>query len=274
MIGAAMAGWLWAWLGCGSDPRQPLDAPWACAPGCARVEAAREAVVRAVPVIARNAADPGVDQNLDVALCTGGIAGIYRSRTLDRLRAGFGPDVVRPGDPRRRLVVPTARLDEDPSGWWAVGQPGIEVHQSQVLVEVLYCPEYGLRRSTIDWICGPFRDGGGRGSTHAAWFLDLAVDAGCVPRADTCLDPVVDELVTGALGWTSPPTTDLDRDLLAEQILFAVLAGSPPEPLAAAVDRLLASQQPDGGFGAPDRIGAHATFTAGWALAAWSAAAR
>lgn len=176
----------------------------------------------------------------------------------------------RPGEPRRRLYAPEARLGENPSLAWTP-EPGM--HPNPVLVEVLYCAEWGLRPVTVDWICTELRDGGGRSSAHAAWFLSLAVDARCVDRAATCLDAVAGELRAGA-AVERPLDTPVERDLLGEQILFGLLAGVAPDDLGSAVDRLVATQQSDGGFGPPDqhppdRVTAHATFVAAWALTEW-----
>lgn len=247
---------------CAHDPRLPLDRPLACGPRC---EAARRSVDASIGWLDTTSADPDIPSNLDVLVATWNIAQVFRSRPLDALVARLRAEKDRPGEPRRRFYVPDARLDESPSAGW-VPAPGL--HMNYALVEVLYCPEWGLRPETVDWICAELRDDGGRTSAHAAWFLSIAVDGGCVARASTCLDTLAGEMRDGAAAERPLDTADA-RDLLAEQILFGLMAGVPPETLAPAVDRLLAAQQPDGGWGTPDTISLHATAASAWSLTEW-----
>jgi hypothetical protein len=263
---------LWL-LACSNDPRIPLDRPLACAPGCERRERARVAVSRAVDWLAARAEQPDLPDSLDLLIATTAIDRRFRSPRLDALRAALAK-VDRPGDPRRRAFDPTARLPEDPSAGWTAS-PGASLEPNLLLVEALYCPEYGMRPASIRWLCDDLRDDGGPRSGHATWYLTLAVDAGCVPRASTCLDPLVDELRSHALAEPAPVET-VARDRLAEQVLFSLLAGADPAPLAPAVDKLLAAQRADGAFAddaADQRPFApiHATLVGGWALAEWAA---
>ena len=254
-------------LSCTRDPRLPLDRPLPCGPRC---DAAQVAVDRAIGWIDTATDDPELSLNLDVLIATANIARTFRSTQLDALVAELRTRHDRPGEPRRRLYAPEARLAENPSTAWT---PVPGMHPNPVLVEVLYCAEWGLRPVTVDWICTELRDDGGRSSAHAAWFLSIAVDGDCVDRAATCLDAVAGELRAGA-AVERPLDTAVERDLLGEQILFGLLAGVEPDAYASAVDRLIATQQPDGGFGSvdrvpSDRVGAHATFVAAWALTEW-----
>jgi hypothetical protein len=253
-------------LACARDPRLPLDRPLPCAAACERAERARIAVDRAIGWLDDAQDDPAVPMNIDAVTAVTEVARTFRSARLDALAVALRTELDRPGEPRRRLYTPDARLAENPSTWWTATGP--EVGPNQVLVEVLYCPEWGLRAETVTWLCGPLRDDGGRGSTHAAWFLSLAVDAGCLTRSATCLDALADELRAGA-AVERPLESPVERDLLGEQILFGLVAGVDPASLASAVDRLIAVQQPDGAFGPPDKITAHATLVAAWGLTGW-----
>ena len=119
-------------------------------------------------------------------------------------------------------------------------------------------------------------DDGGPSSVHTAWFLALADAAGCAPRATTCLDPVLAEIIDASRYEPAPTdTTGIDR--LGEQVLFGTIAGAEPGALAPAVDRLLGVQRADGAFAAPGatdtpdaaRREVHATLVGIWGLTVW-----
>jgi hypothetical protein len=276
-------GWPWMlWLGCGAptepspeeaplDARPALDQPLACAPGCERAEQARGALARAAGFVASAVADPDLPLTLDVLIATRPIVTRWRAPALDAAIRDLSPRLDRPGDPRRRLYDPAARLPDSPSTWWEA-TPGGDAHPSQILVEALYCAEHGMRASTVRWLCDDFRDGGGPKSGHAAWYQALAVDAGCLDRSATCLDHLAGELA-GAAEREPPPTSTEERDRLAEQILFGLIAGADSQRLGSAVDRLVASQRSDGAFAPPgaalDRVVLHAALVGGWALDTW-----
>lgn len=266
---------LWA-LGCGAPAPAPASAPApAPVPSPPPPPPSPEALAidRAIGWLVHAYDDPDLPLNLETPIALVPLAGRVHDPRLDALVARLLPLTDRPGDPRRRAYDPSARLPEAPATWWEAA-PGAKVHPSQVFVEVLYCPEHGLRPSTIRWMCDTFRDHAGPSSAHSAWYLALAVDAGCVPRADTCLDALVTELVDGST--TEPPptgTTAIDR--LAEQVLFGRMGGASREQLAVGVDRLLGAQRPDGAFAAIDdtatdrdaaRGRVHATLVSVWAL--------
>ncbi|MEQ1566518.1 MAG: hypothetical protein ABMA64_12825 [Myxococcota bacterium] len=264
------------WMACAApDPRPDLDAPLACAPGCARAESARAAWSAGVRWLTRVTADPSVPVSVDLYVALAPTARRFRSAALDQLLVQLRDRADRPGDPRRRAWDPSARLAENPSASWSAA-PGATLHPNRALVEALYCPEHGMRPETVRWLCEDWRDAGGPASAHAAWFLSLAVGQGCTPRSETCLDALVTELVTAAHAEPAPVGTE-DRDRLAEQLLFARLGGAPPATLGAEVDQLVASQRQDGAFAAPADPESrwavvHATVASVWALSEWLAA--
>lgn len=259
---------MWALLAACAPSSTPPPPP--APPPPTRAERADAAVARAVDAILGS---PLAAERLDPLMA---LAAIDRARPDPSRAAGIEAlriVVDTGGDPRRRWWDPSARWpDAAPHAW--TPEPGRRVTPNFALVEALYCPSPALRPETVRWVCDTLRDDGGRLSGHAAWILDLGVDQGCVARADTCLDALREELTAAAL--RSSPGGDTDaRDVFAEQILFATLAGAPAEALAPAVDALLAAQGDDGGFGAPgDRSFAalHATAASAWALAEWRAA--
>lgn len=267
------------------EPPAPAGPPWAldrplpCAPGCALDEQVRAAVAQGVAWLDRTAAtpesrDPRLRLTLDVAIGLHGIGRVYRGEALDTLITRLGPELDRGGDPRRRAFDATARLPAEAVASWTP-QPGARTSPNRALVEAMYCPEHGFRPQSVQWVCAELRDGGGLLSAHAAWILDLAVDAGCVDRDATCLDTVVTELENAA-ATPGPLAATMDRDRLAEQVLFGARAGLPPAALEPAVRALLAAQGPDGGFGVPTEEeppwwGYHATLAATWGLAEWAA---
>lgn len=248
-------------LACVQDPRLPLDRPLPDPP----TERARAAVERAVGWLDTALDDPAVPVNLDAVIAFWNVARTFRSPALDARLVKLRETQDRPGEPRRRFYTPEARLAENPSTRWT---PAPDTHPNRILVEVLYCPEWGLRPESVAWICSTLRDGGGRSSAHGAWFLSMAVDGGCVARDQTCLDDLAEELVAGA-AIDRPLDTPVEADLLGEQVLFGLLAGVSPERLGSAVDRLIAVQQADGGFGTPDQVSAHAALVASWGLTEW-----
>ncbi len=170
------------------------------------------------------------------------------------------------GHPLRRLIDPNHPIPEGRSTSWTVPSDGRKVHVHRVLVEAVDCDRSGWRPQTETWVCGPMRDGGGYGSTHAAWALLLARSRGCTPAA--CLGAITDELMAAAQG-ASPPATTLDVDLQAERILFAALAGrSVPDAWRQSVAKW---QGDDGGIAVsaadPLEHRIHATAVALWAEA-------
>ncbi|HHO53137.1 MAG TPA: hypothetical protein ENK18_20245 [Deltaproteobacteria bacterium] len=197
---------------------------------------------------------------------------MFSSPRLDALRAELQPRLDGGGDPRRRLWDPDHRMPPGYEPAWRP-DPAREVSPNHLLIEALFCPEHGFRDSVIDYTCQVFRDGGGVLSGHAAWGLSMAEASGCVLRTETCLDELKDEIVASATG-PEPPSSTLERDRHAEQLLFGVMAGAEPGELVEVVDRLLALQRPDGGLAQPPPgedpwWGVHTTLAAVWGWSAW-----
>jgi hypothetical protein len=250
-----------AWLAaCGAPPP----------PAPSREDRAAHAVSAAVRALDAWTTDEAWVDRLDALIALEGIRAVRPDPAVDALAARLRPVLDTGGDPRRRWWDRAARWPPEVDYTWTP-VPGKAVSTNFALVEALYCPDHALRPETVAWMCGTLRDDGGRSSGHAAWILDVALDQGCVARADTCQDALRDELVAASLRPV-PLDDTVSRDLLAEQILFATLAGAPREALVPAVDRLLAVQEPDGSFGAPgDRSfpAQHATAVGAWGLAEW-----
>ncbi|MCA9490804.1 MAG: hypothetical protein KC621_12835 [Myxococcales bacterium] len=248
----------------------PLDAPLPCAPSCAREEAARVGVHRALGWLAAHTPDTD-ELRVDLPIMYPEMLRVWRSELLvaeqQRMVAGLDSGT----DPRRRAWDPSARLPEGPPTWTPT--PGQKVTPNYALVEALYCTERGMRPEASTWVCAELRDGGGVYSAHAAWIEALAVRNGCLTREATCLDELRDELIAGALA-DRPLTTTLERDEFGEQILFGKMAGAESRALQPAIDRLLGLQDESGSFGAPTRdeppwYAVHATLVGAAALTLW-----
>lgn len=249
---------MWPFLACAVPP-EPAPPT--------REARAREAVEQALRWMEDHADEPR--SKLDVAIGLSAVAALLPTPTAEGLRDRLVPVHDRSGDPRRRLYDPAHRLAEPPPA--SVGADG-RPNPNAALVEALHCPEWPLRSETLAAVCGPLRDGGGYGSTHAAWIVAEAVERGCVPRAETCAEAMVAELT----GPWPPLAATLDRDLLCERVAFGLRAGAPPEAFDGAVDAILHAQGADGGFavpaeGEPAWWAWHATLACAWGLAAWAA---
>jgi hypothetical protein len=239
----------------------------ACSSEPDRVDLARSAATRAVGWMEAHA-DP-TPRELDVPIGLSAIAARLPSPDAAALDGRLRPALDRPGDPRRRLYDPGARLPEPPPPAVRDGT----LQSNGALVEALYCAEHGFRPETLAALCGGFRDGGGYGSTHAAWFLAEALDRGCLARAATCADAVQREVVEAPIPSLA---ATLDRDLLAERLLFGLRLDADPDALGPAVDALVGAQAPDGGLGVaregePLWWSWHATLVTAWGLSEWVA---
>ncbi|MCB9688417.1 MAG: hypothetical protein H6738_20755 [Alphaproteobacteria bacterium] len=248
----------------------PLDAPLPCAARCAREEAARVGVQRAIAWLAEHTPDTD-ELRVDLPIMYAEMLRVWRSERLSAEQARMVAGLDSGTDPRRRAWDPSARLPDGPPTWTPT--PGQKATPNYALVEALYCPERGMRPEASSWVCAELRDGGGVYSGHAAWIEAIAVGNGCLTRAATCLDELRDELVTGALAQRTRTTT-LERDEFGEQILFACMAGADPGSLAPAVDLLLSLQTESGSFGAPTPeeppwYEVHATLVGAAALSSW-----
>jgi hypothetical protein len=253
-------------LGC-ATPAPPAPPP------PTREERAATAVAAALSAIDERTRAPDTLFRLDVPIALAGLRDLRPGDAgIEALLARAVTVLDTGGDPRRRAWDPAASWPADQDYTWTP-VPGKVVSPNLALVEVLYCTQHPLRPETVEWVCATLRDGGGRQSGHAAWYLDLAVDQGCVARERTCLDALRDELLAAGARPTDLASTDA-RDLLAEQVLFGARAGASHAALAPAVDALLAVQGADGSFGAPGDTtfpALHATLAAAWGLETWRA---
>ena len=175
-------------------------------------------------------------------------------------------------NPMRRVWDKAARHPAKSTSEWAAPAPGSRVNVNRALVEALYCPENGLRRSTLDYIAGPMRDQGGYHTAHGLWALVLARDQGCLAGSafTETAGPLIAELRKAQPERPGPST--LDVDLFGERILMMLLAGERDAQLDQWMAALLARQQADGGFGAAEEgrdpyQRYHATLVAVWSLA-------
>jgi hypothetical protein len=179
-------------------------------------------------------------------------------------------------NPQRRFWTPNFTAPPEHTSRWIVPTaPGTRVNTNRVVAEALFCKENGWRPETMRYLCGPMRDEGGYGTTHALWALDLAHRNGCV-TADAYEGCAAD--LQRELAGTQPspfePRTTLDIDLYAERLLSTVRTGYPNAVVDQWARTLLALQGPDGSWGVPAAqedpyYRYHATMVATWALAEW-----
>lgn len=186
-----------------------------------------------------------------------------------RPRADFDAD-----HPHRRLWTPDfVSPPEHTRGWDVPGATDKRVNPNFVVSEALHCAANGWRDETERYVCGPMRDDGGYQSTHALWALDIAIRNGCT-RAEDCVATLRHEMRERQPDPFAPEKT-LDIDLFSERLALYARTGPIDERVASDIDRLLALQQPDGSWGIGRDDDAyyryHATGTAAWALAEWSA---
>ncbi|MBD3869395.1 MAG: hypothetical protein IFK94_14840 [Acidobacteria bacterium] len=181
-------------------------------------------------------------------------------------------------NPMRRFWLPDASSPrEATSGWIAPGPADERVNTNRVIAEALHCRENGWRPETTAYIIGPMRDEGGYHTVHGLWALTIARSNGCIPEADFRhpAELLLKEIRQAQAGAAEPHAT-LEIDLFAERLLMTLLAnpaaGEAPDWAA----RLLALQNEDGSWGTAAEgerayYRYHATMTAAWALAEYSA---
>jgi hypothetical protein len=207
-------------------------------------------------------ADQG-ELRFDAAIGVNEVVRIVTDSRWQEARAESRASAARdPDHPLRRAFDPDFRVAST-TGWTAPG-PGERIPFNRVTAEALHCPEHGWRPQTEAYTCGAMRDGA-YGTTHALWALQLAREAGCTQAP--CASELAAELTTYlASPWPEPvPLTEVD--LRAEAAVMLLREGAPAQ---ATIERLLALQGPDGGWGSPTdepQLRYHATVLAAWALA-------
>jgi hypothetical protein len=246
--------------------------------GCQAGSGAATAEVRIARGVAWMAAFPVEQLRFDAAI---GLAAIRRRVDGDAVRAAEArARSVADRDldnPLRRAFDDADRVEARAATGWAVPGAGeARVNVNRVVGEALHCAEHGLRPTTLAYLAGPMRDGGGYHSTHAAWALAIARQRGCVDAAT--FSPLAAGLIEELRGAepARPGPGALEVDLFAERLLMMAELGAPPATLTGWAQALGASQADDGGFGA---LAAgeepyhryHATMMATWALAVLSA---
>jgi len=178
--------------------------------------------------------------------------------------------------PQRRFWIADFPTEAKHTSQWSVPkEPGQRVGVNKVLHEALYCKEYGMRRATLEYICGPMRDDGGYETTHGLWALAIARENGCLKDAHyvPCARALHAELAAAQPAELRPQVT-LDIDLYAERLLQPLMTGFVDPAVERWVDALLAQQNPDGSWGIR-RDGEdpyyrfHATMMSAWSMSEW-----
>jgi hypothetical protein len=223
------------------------------------------------------AAFPPASLRLDAAMALSMMRKTVDSEALrvafDRARTVADRDS---DNPHRRFWTPGFTSPPEHTTRWAVPtEAGQRVNTNRVVIEALFCKENGWRPETMRYLCGPMRDDGGYGTTHALWALDLAHGAGCATGTDyeTCARDLQAELARAQPAPFQPHTT-LDIDLYAERLLGTVRTGYPDPVVDQWARTLMALQGADGSWGVPAAqedpyFRYHATMVSSWALAEW-----
>jgi hypothetical protein len=191
---------------------------------------------------------------------------------FDRARAVADRDA---DHPQRRFWTLDFHAPAQQTSTWTAPADGSRVNPNRVIEEALHCAANGWRRETMQYVCGPMRDGGGYQSIHALWALDIASHNGCVQNTDfpSCVSALQEEVRRSQPAELHPQAT-LDIDLFAERLLVLVLTGDPTAAVNDWAKALIALQSPDGSWGVavhdePPYFRYHATNAATWALAEW-----
>jgi hypothetical protein len=223
---------------------------------------------------------PAEQLRFDAAI---GLSQARRHVDSDALRRAFErARAVADGDrdhPHRRfwdadLIAPAA----DTSTWAVPGDGEARVNPNHVVSEALHCRANGWRAETMQYLCGPMRDGGGYQTAHALWALQIARSNGCASAAesDRCATELGRELA-GAQPDPFAPQTTMAIDLYAERLLMLLLSGAEVAGVDVWVRRLVELQGENGSWGVargdePPYFRYHATNVATWALALWAVA--
>ncbi len=236
-------------------------------------QATRESVRRASSWLA---AFPEADLRFDAAIGLHYIRRVVDSATLRE--AWHKAKVVADRDddhPMHRFWDPKHPARRERVHGWQAPKPGdSRANVNRVVVEALYCDVHGLRNETLEYLCGPMRDGGGYHTTHALWALLIARDRGCVEE-DVFLDTTLamQQELLDAQPHRLVPKKTLDIDLYAERTLMLALSGYGGDRADSFVQELIRCQSGDGGWGVvaenePPYYRYHATMTSAWALSA------
>ena len=180
-------------------------------------------------------------------------------------------------NPFRRIWDPEFRSPEEYINGWAVPEISENrVNVNRVMLELLYCSDYGIRNQTLNYIENIMLDGGGYHTTHGLWAIVLSAQNGCLSDEGfrRLADPYVEELYDIQPEKLNEISAEI-VDLFAERTVMILMSVSinteysKPEQLRHYISVIAEAQNKDGCWGSesenPDLV-FHSALLCVWAL--------